>query len=355
MKPEPRWDHYSDQPYRLAADAKPGLDSAALLEYLKTLATAIGLSPAILWRYLTIKPRIDIDQQGFVGLSISSRTQWRSIQHELVDELGVKNLLLRIPSWHADRLDDYLRVLELFPNHRFIVNLLQNHDSVRQPATWAQQADSIIQNLPQQVNAVQIANAVNRKKWGCRHTGDYLLLQQELEAVRKKHSGIKFLGSSVIDFEPLSTLRSVFNLYQFKIDGVASELYVNRRGSPYSRQLLVFNLNRKIRLLSAIASVSNRSTSKLWITETNWPLLNTRPYTPNSGHPRSTVDETTQARYLTEFYRIAWQSRQIQAVYWWQLINPGYGLIDHRGGSFRKMPSFDAFKAVVHGKFTELD
>jgi hypothetical protein len=34
-------------------------------------------------------------------------------------------------------------------------------------------------------------------------------------------------------------------------------------------------------------------------------------------------------------------------VYWWQLINPGYGLVDHRGGGLRKMLSFYAFKRLL--------
>ena len=73
------------------------------------------------------------------------------------------------------------------------------------------------------------------------------------------------------------------------------------------------------------------------------------PYTPNSGLPRSTVDEVTQAKYLTEYYRIAYQTGCVERVYWWQLVNPGYGLADHREGKIRKMPSFHAFANLFKG------
>jgi hypothetical protein len=59
------------------------------------------------------------------------------------------------------------------------------------------------------------------------------------------------------------------------------------------------------------------------------------------------VDEPTQARFLKEYYQIAYASGFVERVYWWQLINPGYGLVDHRGGSLRKHPAYFAFKETV--------
>jgi len=322
MPSDQHWDHYSDQPYRLAASSKPSVDNDALVEYLKTLATGLGLAPAILWRYLSLKPRVDIDADRFVGLSISARPEWLDAQRDLVAELEVRNLLLRIPAWETDRLAEFSALIEGYSGHQFVINILQNAQSQKDPLQWADQVYQILESLPSNVAAVQIANAINRKKWGCRHSGDYLRLESAIQPVREHYPDIRFLGSSVIDFEPLVTLRTLFNFHEYYHQGVAAELYVNRRGAPDNAQFGVFDLARKIRLIAAMASLSNRSTTPLWITETNWPLLNTRPYTPNSGHPRSTVDEQTQARYLTDYYRIAWHSEQVQAVYWWQLINP---------------------------------
>jgi len=142
----------------------------------------------------------------------------------------------------------------------------------------------------------------------------------------------------------------LFNFHTYRLDAVSSLLYVNRRGSPYGRQYRIFDLHRKLKLIHALVLAGNRNARRLWITETNWPLLDTKPYTPNSGHPRSTVDELTQARYLKQYYQIAYQTGWVERVYWWQLINPGYGLVDHRGGRLRRHPSYYALKDILHGE-----
>ena len=58
---------------------------------------------------------------------------------------------------------------------------------------------------------------------------------------------------------------------------VLALLYVNRRGSAYGKQYRYFNLERKIRLNKAMLKLSNNTQDNLWITETNWPLLDTAP------------------------------------------------------------------------------
>jgi hypothetical protein len=37
----------------------------------------------------------------------------------------------------------------------------------------------------------------------------------------------------------------------------------------------------------------------------------------------------------------------VKRIYWWQLVAPGYGLIDSRGKNWRKRPAFFAVKAMV--------
>jgi hypothetical protein len=61
------------------------------------------------------------------------------------------------------------------------------------------------------------------------------------------------------------------------------------------------------------------------------------------------VDEATQAKYLSQYFTIANNTGWVKRVYWWQLINPGYGLVDHRQKQLRKMPSFYAFKKLLAG------
>ena len=350
---DPRWwDSYSDQPYRLAPGAKPGLGVAGVREYLTVGTTALALSPWLIWRYLNLQPRRSVvaaDQ--FIGLSVSPDPRHETAVLEMIEELGVKQLLVRIPVWEVDNLDVYLRFIERLNGGNVLVNVLQNRNSVEKPWIWFESLRRILRALAHKVEYFQIGNAINRRKWGCAHSGEYLDLLETADDLRSEFPNVKFVGSSVIDFEPLVTLRTLCNRRRYTLDVVSSLLYVNRRGAPTSRQYKVFDLYNKLRLIYAIVVTGNRNARRLWITETNWPLLNTRPYTPNSGHPSRTVDEDTQAEYLKQYFRIAYDTGWVERVYWWQLINPGYGLVDHRGGQLRKHPSFFALKELMEEGF----
>ncbi|MDZ7842521.1 MAG: hypothetical protein U5R46_17115 [Gammaproteobacteria bacterium] len=348
------WDPYSNQPYRLSGKRKPRRSAASLAEYLKVAGTALAVSPRLLWRYATARAApTDRPAPAFIGLSISPDERHSDEIRGMVDELGVEELLIRIPSWDLDRVDEYVDFASRFRDHRLLFNILQCRESVMQPGAWAAALETIFTRFGHLSGYFQIGNAVNRTKWGCKHSGEYLALLEAAERVRAAHPGVRLVGSSVIDFEPLVTLRTLLNARRYHLDVVSSLMYVNRRGSPRGRQYLVFDLLRKLRLLHAIASIGNRNDRRLWITEFNWPLLNTKPYTPNSGHPDRTVDEETQAAYMTDYYRIAWQSGWVEKVYWWELISPGYGLVDHRDGVLRKLPSYYAFKALLEGGLYE--
>ncbi|MFT5113473.1 MAG: hypothetical protein ACI8P9_002804 [Parasphingorhabdus sp.] len=345
------WDPHSSQPYKIPSEQKPRLGLENLTEYLKVAATAIGLSPLILLRYLApplpvAPPSSALD---FIGLSVTPDSNYNGAIADMVEDLGVRRLLLRIPAWEADNLEMYTDFLQRFPANEFVVNILQSRDSVARPETWRAQLNNIFDALQGRVWEYQIGNAINRSKWGCRHTGDYLDLMNIATDCARRYQGVKLAGSSVIDFEPLLQIRTLLNRHPHSFQYCASLLYVNRRGSPQGKQYGFFDLQRKIRLNYAILSLSNKCPRRLWISETNWPLLDSKPWTPNSGHPRSTVDEATQANYLTDYYKIAWQSGMVERVYWWQLINPGYGLVDHRSGQLRKMPSYFAFQALLEG------
>ena len=348
------WDPYSEQPYKLPRTDKPRHRRENLVEYARTLGTALCLTPLVAWHYA--RPRRlsrSPDPRDFVGLSVSPNAAFNTAIVDLVEELGVRQLLLRVPGWDLRDLPARVRFAEQFSDKGWVINILQNRDCVRDPQRWQRHCEQIFAAFRHLCRHFQVGNAINRSKWGCAHAGDYLRLTEAAEEARRSFPDIELLGSSVIDFEPLVTLRTLVNFRRFSLQHTAAQLYVNRRGSAFGRQYGIFDLQRKIRLVHAITTLSNRSESSLWITETNWPLLDTRPYTPNSGHPRSTVDEATQARYLKQYYQVAWHSRLVRRVYWWQLLNPGYGLVDFRGGKLRKHPSWFALKDMIDGEIRE--
>ena len=355
MKNQPEWwDPYSCQPYKMADEEKPRSGFGNVLEYSKVAATGVLGLPLLAWQYLALKKSpAQIPADKFVGLSIAPDTEYQNAIQEMVAELGVKQLLIRVPSWDVEALDDYVRFLELFPDQQFVINVLQSRDSIHDVNAWQLQVAAIIRATRHITDTYWIGNAINRTKWGCAHSGEYLVLQEAVEELRAEFSGLKLLGSSVIDFEPLVSWRTLSNLRRYRLEANAALLYVNRRHSPYGKQYGIFDLENKLRLAKAMTRLAYRCDDSLWITETNWPLLDTKPYTPNSGNPTRTVDEATQAKYLKWYYQIAWQTGWVDRVYWWQLINPGYGLVDHRGGSLRKMPSYYAMQEIIAGELSQ--
>jgi len=356
MKNQPEWwDPYSCQPYKMQDADKPRTGLGNVWEYSKVATSNLLGLPAIAYQYLALKKQsANIPPNEFVGLSVAPDDQYQAALVEMVEELGAKQLLIRIPSWDTNALEDYVRFLELFPNNEFIINILQSRDSVTNLGAWQRQVADIINATQSITKTYWIGNAVNRTKWGCVHSGQALDLQQSVEELRSEFSGLRLLGSSIIDFEPLLSWRTLWNFREYHLQANAALLYVNRRHSPYGTQYGIFDLENKLRLAKAMTRLSNRCDDSLWITETNWPLLDTKPYTPNSGNPTRTVDEQTQAKYLKWYYQIAWQTGWVDRVYWWQLINPGYGLVDHREGGLRKMPSYYAFREIIEGDLSLL-
>lgn len=345
---EPWWDPNSDQPYRIPAFEKHRLAPTALGEYALTLLTVLSLSPAILWRYLLDPPEpTSTTAPHFVGLGISLDAGYPDETVAMTEDLGVEELLLRVPVWDLKRIDEYVTFAERFQGRRFLINVLQHRDSVLNHKVWRESLRTIIENFKHITTDFQIGNASNRSKWGCRHSGEYLRLLEIAEEVRVEYPDVQLVGPSVIDFEPLAMIRALLNRRHYHLDKVSALLYVNRRGAPTNRQLGLFDLKAKLRLFKAIASLSGHGNGGLWITEFNWPLLDTKPYTPNSGRPQTTVDPDHQAQYLKDYYRIARQSGYVEKAYWWQLIAPGYGLVDSRGGQLQKRPAYYALKALL--------
>ncbi|HAU42325.1 MAG TPA: hypothetical protein DCW50_09800, partial [Gammaproteobacteria bacterium] len=111
------WDAHSDQPYKLARSEKPRLQAANLNEYLRTALCALGSLPTIAWHYARPKRIASPTPRDFVGLGVSPDHGSHQAVSDLVEELGVQNLLLRVPSWHADKLDYYLDFAGRFKGH----------------------------------------------------------------------------------------------------------------------------------------------------------------------------------------------------------------------------------------------
>ena len=58
------------------------------------------------------------------------------------------------------------------------------------------------------------------------------------------------------------------------------------------------------------------------------------------------IGEREQLHYLVRYYLLALATGSVAACYWHQLVAPGYGLIDNRGGVVRERPAFRGFATL---------
>lgn len=344
------WHVPSDQPYRIGDRAlKRRIRWWSLGEYLRTGLTGLVAAPAVAWRVGSMlrgmKPSSQ-PMQDFAGVAVTPGSAPDAELAALVRDLGVRRLLLRVPVWQRDKLDELRRFIDLFPGCEWLVSVIQDRGSVCDPQQWAADLRAIVTRFADRTKEFQIGHAPNRTKWGCLHVGEWFALAEAAQRLRAEIPGLVLAGPAIIDFEPLPAMRALLNGRAFTLDATASLLYVDRRGAPDATQYGWFDLRRKIAFQAAVGSLSARlSSQRIWITEVNWPLAGTGESAPTSG--KECVSEEDCAKHLTDYLRIAHGTGLVERVYWWQLVAAGYGLVDPRGGTLRTRPGFAAMQRLI--------
>ena len=230
-----------------------------------------------------------------------------------VDGLGLRHALLRLHPWADDHRAEEELARELAARGvELTFTLPQNRDLVRDLGRWRGAIAEIAERFTPFGRRFQVGQAINRSKWGVWTLREYLDLAAVAAEALRARPGVELLGPAVIDFEFHATaaaLNSRRTAVEF--DGVASLLYVDRRGAPERRQM-GFDTVGKVTLLKAIAETARASGPGSWITEVNWPLREG----PHSPAGRSVaVDEETQADYLVRYYLLALCTGLVDGVF----------------------------------------
>lgn len=343
------WDALSDQPHQHASRfEKTMLRLADLPSHVRYAAAAGAAGPRIWRRYRTLRHTLHHDSVPFDGIGICVRPHPDdpAALLEAIDDLGVRHVLLRLHPW-ATRHDEEEALAEALVarGHTLAFSLPQNRDLVRDPDLWQERVATLAERFTPYGKSFQVGQAVNRSKWGIWRYSEYAELARRAGEVLRRYDGVEVLGPAVIDFE-LHVTAALVNRADtgMRFDALASLLYVDRRGAPENRQL-GFDSVSKVLLCQAIADTARGCTGRSWITEVNWPLWE-GPHAP-AGRSVS-VDEATQADYLSRFYVLALATGAAERVYWWQLVARGYGLMAvESDGSLRKRPSFQALRTLT--------
>lgn len=349
-----RWHWPSDQPDQIRFPKRP-IRHLALPEYAATAATAVLGAPLVAAAWACLRPQPTPAMADLLGVAVNPTFE-PAIDEQilaLARDLGVRRVLMRFPVWQRERLPylvDFAEKLRAITGQPLLIAVLQNRASVVEPRRWRADLANAFDAFGPVAEAFQVLQAPNRTKWACYHPGDAFALLEDAERVRARFPRIRLAGPGIIDFEPAPLMRLLLNQRRFRLDVVSALLYVDRRGSPRNTQYGIFDLDRKIRFTAAVAKASARcrtatgATAPLWLTETNWPLLGTDIWTPTSDE--ECVTEDLAADYLEDYARIAAASGLVERVYWWQLVAPGYGLVDRRP-DLRIRPAYTRMQALL--------
>lgn len=344
MKQPFAWDHYSDQPAIIKDKTlKRSMRRSALFSLIKTFLIAIVTLPIAVFAIPFLQRRT-VTGEHFFGMGVNLDKEPHLAPY-LLEELGIHNILIRIPLWEMNRLHEYVTFIRSFENKHITVALLQDREHITSTDMSRDHFIQIFEALEGICHTYIIGSTINRSKWGFFSVNEYLnfyAIAYHLKQTR--FPKLKLIGSNVIDFEYHFSAHTLFNFKKIRYDAIGSLLYVDRRGAPENFQM-GFNLVEKIRLLASLAQMSPKSNGEIIITETNWPIKNTAPYAPTSE--TECVSEEDYANYLVRYHLLAFASQHASSVYWHQLIAPGYGLIDNREGVIRKRNAFSAYKTMV--------
>ncbi len=342
------WDKYSDQPQVIKDKAyKKVMRKKNLFDFIKLIFSSLFILPLAIFFMKFFKGKEDISNEEFYGIGVN--LDKGDTQQELVEELGVKNLIIRVPLWEIENIDSYVVFANSFnklSKKNILINIMQDRENVEDHKLLKQNLETIFEKFKDISNEYQIATTINRAKWGFFSVQEYLSFYKTAQDLKnEKFSNIKLLGPSVIDFEYYYNVRAMFNFAKIRYDKVSSLLYVDRRGKPSNTQYGIFDTKNKIDLLYSLVKLSFKCNNEIYITEVNWPIKDTAPYAPTSQKECISNEEYT--KYMLQYHNIVKKSKKIKRVYWHQLIAPGYGLVDNRDGKIVKYPQFYAYKEMI--------
>ncbi|MCT7447129.1 PhoP regulatory network YrbL family protein [Aliarcobacter skirrowii] len=347
------WDNFSDQPHVIRdKEFKKRVRKHYKNDFLKMIFTSLYILPISIFVMKFFRGKKEVSNKELIGLGVNlDKDDGNNIQQEMVEDLGVKNLIIRIPLWDIENIDSYLDFAKSFntkSKKNILLNIMQDRENITNRTLLRDNLEIIFEKFKDISNEFQIGTTINRMKWGFFSIKDdyipFFLVAQKLRD--EKYPDIKLLGASVIDFEYYYSARAMFNMKKIKFDITSSLLYVDRRGSPKNSQYLFFDLKNKIDMLFSLVKLSPKCKSDdIYITEVNWPIKDTAPYAPTSEKECVSLDDYT--KYMLEYFEIAKNSKKIKRVYWHQLIASGYGLVDNRDGKIVKYPQYFAFKKLL--------
>ena len=344
------WDFYNNQPDVLNnKKLKNQISIFAWFANLKILiATLYALVILPLSYIINKRPLEKIDSFGLCVNIDKPMDSQKPINNneliEMINELSIENILVRIPLADFENIEKYINFISKLRCKDVLVCILQDREHIEDKKLTEERFQHIFEKLNGVANKFQIGNVINRKKWSFLSVDEYFsFFKIAYDLKINKFSNIKLLGGNIIDFDIPFFARSIFHFRSIYYDGIATQLYVDRRGAPEQKQF-GFNTLSKIKTYAALALASTKTSKDLYITEVNWALSGMGKWAPAKNY---LTKESLQARYLIRYYLLMLGSGKVKKCYWHQLVAPGYGLVNNINGKIIKRDAYHCFKHLI--------
>ena len=299
---------------------------------------------------------------GAIGMTLDAEPAAWSRQLAFLDQLqGEQKLPLLLRLYHHQNPEAWHWTLDQALNlhrrgHSVALALVQDRRAIREPKGWRQMVTLAFDRAHTFADFFEIGHAVNRSKWGIWDFRDYARLLDPVRSSLIQYPDARITGPACIDFEPhaLAALLEILPP-DIRFHALSHHLYVDRRGAPENRQGPHDTVS-KCALLRAFARVHSFTDDRPLITEVNWPLAGTGPWSPVTSpyetlDPRQndpSVSEDTYAAYMARYLLLTIASGHIARVYWWRLAARGFGLVDDTDpAAWRPRPAFTALQTML--------
>lgn len=302
------------------------------------------------------RPLLLFAERAFVSLSADPDRFEKECA--LLAELGCIGTHLRFYAHEPDHVIDFK--ISAFQRlkamgYAVAISLIQNRNTVTDHQKWIAFCSRILEALHDTVMWVEVLHAVNRVKWGIWNFSELRRLLATTSTLAERYPDVAFVGPSVIDFEwdyLAAALRCLPKKPEFH--ALSCHLYVDRRGPPEAMQGK-FNALGKLQLLRAMATITGQIQDHLIVSEFNWPLKNTREWSPvgspyvSPGERQNdpSVTEEEAAAYTLRYLFIGLCSNMADQMVFWALAAHGFGLVDTGRTptcEWRRRPAFSALK-----------
>ena len=236
------WDPLSDQPHQHASRwerLRVRVGDAG--SHVTALAAAATSLPAARRRYSELQATLWSEATPWpaAGVGVGPESGDPGEQVELIERLGVRQVLLRVHPWEESLEQDLELARALSARDKdLLIAIPQNRDLVRDPGRWRAAVRAIGEAFLPYATRFQIGQAINRSKWGLWNYREYVELVVGAAAELRAIGEVELLGPAVIDFEPHAMAAALNYPGDWpRFDIVSGLLYVDRRGAPENEQL----------------------------------------------------------------------------------------------------------------------